>query len=404
MKRLFYNRVFLILFPILVWQLYAYTLIPTVICKMAGFLGTFLLLILGGKQFFNGLFSRDTIKTTISLIILCAFITWFTSLVFWNQNFLASFRGSSIVLSLAFFFYLVNGKFSKQDIIRMVIILGILYTLLWIYAILSSPKIIFGYIGMFDSDEYVINRGLARIELNGSNFQVLLYFYALVESYVSRKKLLWIPFTFILFILTCASMTRFKIAVIILVTLYFILFRESLNFKKVFLGILGILLLFGIVDHFLHDYVEILTNLTTTQFSGQVSKEDDGMYRLKEYIFYFRDFKNNFITMIFGNGFPNSSSLQNYINLLKIKGYYPDDVSYAAVYIYMGFWGLYLYFKLFWTLVKQKVSQNMDFAKLGILFIVLSSFTLMNVFDSIAIATCSYLFFIDKFQKKGIVK
>lgn len=128
------------------------------------------------------------------------------------------------------------------------------------------------------------------------------------------------------------------------------------------------------------------------------------MYRLKEYIFYFRDFKNNFITMILGNGFPNSSSLENYINLLKIKGYYPDDVAYAAVYIYMGFWGLYLYFKLFWTLVKQKVSQNMDFAKLGILFIVLSSFTLMNVFDSIAIATCSYLIFIDKFQKKGIVR
>ena len=207
-------------------------------------------------------------------------------------------------------------------------------TLLWIYAILSSPKIIFGYIGTFDSDEYVINRGLARIELNGTNFQVLLYFYALVESYVSRKKLLWIPFTFILFIFTCASMTRFKIAVIILVTLYFILFRVSLNFKKVFLGILGILLLFGIVDHFLHDYVEILTGLTTSQFSGKISKEDDGMYRLKEYIFYFRDFKNNFITMILGNGFPNSSSLENYINLLKIKGYYPDDVAYAAVYIW----------------------------------------------------------------------
>lgn len=64
MKRLFYNRVFLILFPIFVWQLYAYTLIPTVICKMAGFLGTFLLLILGGKQFFNGLFSRDSINNT----------------------------------------------------------------------------------------------------------------------------------------------------------------------------------------------------------------------------------------------------------------------------------------------------------------------------------------------------
>lgn len=94
----------------------------------------------------------------------------------------------------------------------------------------------FGYIGTLDSDEYVINRGLARIELNGTNFQVLLYFYALVESYVSRKKLLWIPFTFILFIFTCASMTRFKIAVIILVTLYFILFRVSLNFKKYFWG------------------------------------------------------------------------------------------------------------------------------------------------------------------------
>ena len=43
--------------------------------------------------------------------------------------------------------------------------------------------------------------------------------------------------------------------------------------------------------------------------------------------------------MILGNGFPNSSSLENYINLLKIKGYYPDDVAYAAVYIYIWAFG-----------------------------------------------------------------
>ena len=120
------------------------------------------------------------------------------------------------------------------------------------------------------------------------------------------------------------------------------------------MGILGILLLFGIVDHFLHDYVEILTGLTTSQFSGKISKEDEGMYRLKEYIFYFRDFKNNFITMILGNGFPNSSSLENYINILKIKGYYPDDVAYAAVYIYIWAFGALPLFQTILDIGKTK--------------------------------------------------
>ena len=400
MKTIFYNKYFSILLPILVWQLYAYSGIPTIFCKISGFLASFFLLVVTFRSICKSLSFNSKLENYVGWILFSMFLTFVMAYLFWNQRITSSFRAAFSAMSLSYFFYLRQGNFSKKSVVFIITVLGILNVILWGYALSVSPKIIFGFIGKDDSDMYVMNRGIARIELNGSNFQVLLYFYCLANCFLKMQKIKWGVLTFILFVVCSSSMTRFKIISIVLVSLYWIFFKNRLSFKSIILisVVLGIFII-GVLTYF-SSYLEILAELTTEQFSGRLSESSDGLYRLKEYGFFIFDFQNNVITRLFGNGFVGDSNLGSYVNKMKMMGFYPDDVSYAFVYVQMGLLGLFLYLKLLLKCCRLNVSKDVVFAQLMILYIAVSSITLMNVFDSITFATCLYLLWLDIKQKK----
>ncbi len=400
-KKLFYNRIMLLILPICMWQLYAWHGFPYILCKMAGFISGFILLFAS----LNLIIKRKSqgsyfLVKDISNIILCLIISWCTALVFWNQSIDGSYRSSIDVINLCFFFYLINGRFSKENVIRMIIYLGVLNIILWGYALSMSPLKVFGYLGFYDSDEYVINRGIARISLPGQNFQILLYYYALVKCFRKNNKFFWIIASVLLFCISCSTMTRMKIATILLVSVYYFFSINKFKVKGLTITIMVLCACFAIANLYFHSYIDLLLSLTIEQFTGNVSKQDDGFYRLHEYYFFFIEFKNNLLTSIFGNGFPSHSDLGTYINSLKVKGYYPDDVAFASLYIYMGVVGLIMYLRMFTHSIFKRVSSDIIFVKLTLIYILISSITLMNIYDSVTISTCLYLIWIDNKQKQ----
>jgi hypothetical protein len=157
--------------------------------------------------------------------------------------------------------------------------------------------------------------------------------------------------------------------------------------------ILILSLMVGIIMwQFFGEQIEKLSELTQLQFQGGNS-EDDGLYRLKEYMFFFTEFKNNFFTILFGNGLPNSSAYQDYVNQMQDKGFYLVDVSWAYIFITLGLVGLLTYISFVYKMLSSNVNPNVLFAKAYVVYVIVANVTVTALMDSIPLSVCAYLIY-----------
>ena len=102
----------------------------------------------------------------------------------------------------------MQRKPSIQSLEKYVFIFGVLYIVLWIYAMNQFPVPVFG----FNEDGEVkedLSRGILRINFGRKMFLVLAYFIALNRGYVLRKKI-WFAIASIFFIVIVQSFMYFK--------------------------------------------------------------------------------------------------------------------------------------------------------------------------------------------------
>lgn len=393
----------LLFVPALCYQFFQYRAIPLVILKLTGFISSAVLFLISFKEIFFKQYSTGSIPFWIKTIICLTLFSFLTALIVWDQPIQNSFRSSINFINLSFFFVLVKWRVDQNQIIRLIQVYAILVMLLWVYAISQFPTMMFGKLG---DDDVVMkmfdNRGGIRIRLLGHSFAILCLYYYIGKAMTTtgKGKLMYFILSFVVFVFTCTDKTRSNMVSIVGAAIIMLYFYNKNAIVYVFkICVLGIAVL-CLLMYFFGDTVIALVELTEDQFSSG-SKEDDGLYRLKEYIFFFTEFKNSFFTILFGNGAGNHSELQMYLDSMKQKGYFLNDVNYANIYITLGIVGLIAYIGLVRSILIIPTAKNIFFAKIYIVYSVFATITIDALLDSIPLSICAYLIYNNHQQIKN---
>ena len=382
--------------PTVCYQFFQYRALPILFLKLSGFISSFILFIISFKEIFNKSYRIGTIPFWIKTIILLSLFSYITAFIVWDQPLPNSFRSSIDVLNLSFFFVLVKWKVDVKLLIRLMKIYAIVAVLLWLYAVSQFPNLMFGMLG--EDDVFLKefdNRGGLRFSIVGSRFVILCFFYYLGKALnLKGNKRLWaIILSLVTFIFSCADKTRSNIASIVIAGIIMVYIHSKSLFSFILKITLVSVILFGIIFYYFGDTIIALVELTEDQFTSG-SDVDDGFWRIKEYIYFFAEFKNSIYTVIFGNGFANHSSLQIYLDSIKInKGFYLSDVNYATIFITLGIAGLWAYMGLMYNLLKQKINHDYIYAKIYLVYVIFSNFTIASMTDSIPLAICAYIIY-----------
>lgn len=104
------------------------------------------------------------------LLLLIIVFSMFSSLLFWGQDIILSFRATAPYLGLIYFFPFNESKTRKRTIRENCISFCCIYIVLWCYGMIKAPQVIFSSdpdAGIDDS------RGIFRLSLEGKGFLVL---------------------------------------------------------------------------------------------------------------------------------------------------------------------------------------------------------------------------------------
>lgn len=312
--------------------------------------------------------------------------------VFREQPLMLSYRISAYLFVFLFFFYLCKVKPSLKFLENYILILGLLYVVLWLFAFSQLPNRVFYGGGEEDLIEDV-SRGIERINFTGRLSMILAYFLCLVRFSLTKKRI-WLYATFFFFVFLVLQLTRQLILWTALATVIYI---YSFSKKYFFIGLI-IVLSGGI---FLKNVrlsedtvIGAMIALTEAQAKNNNYKSDEDI-RITAYKFYMGDFSKNAVTDVIGNGMPHADSSYGKSHILaQNKGLYLSDVGYAKIYVINGIIGLLLYLMLFVFSLRKKIPQNLAYAQLFIIFLIPANIAAgwYSTPDcQIALSTCIYL-------------
>jgi hypothetical protein len=205
---------------------------------------------------------------------------------------------------------------------------------------------------------------------------------------------LYLSILFFMFIIF--QVTRQTILYTFLVGLIYVFFKTRIKLYFVLLSILFYGLTFFVNTDWLTDnsIIRNLSEQTNDQITAHKQGEED--VRIRAYKYFFSDnISDNFLKNIFGCGIYQTGAI-DIIKLGKAAtlGYGTADVGYAAMYIYFGYFGLFIYILLFITTSLTKVPEEYGFAKLFMIFMIPANFGadwFVKADYSIIMCICVYL-------------
>ena len=308
---------------------------------------------------------------TMRLIVLFTIISIFSSFIFWGQSFSLGYRITVTGFVLVFYFYLCKRKPDVGSVETYILAFGLLYCALWLYAMIQFPTPVFGF-GAEGELEEDLSRGINRINFVGYLSLVFAYFLSLNRAFLSRKRAFYV-LSAVLFVFIVLQVTRQIIFLAAFVSIIYLFQKKP---KALLLGLLLLILIFGFgnrIEVSSDSILGSLINLTETQMENNQYGEKD--IRLVEYEYFFTQWSRNIITDIIGNGIPHSSSSYGRMqtHLQDSYGLYLSDVGYARIYVTIGLVGLVLYLTLFIKCCLAKLPENLMYAKLFMLYLMLSN-------------------------------
>lgn len=379
----------------------------TVICMI-------LVSILAASLVKRDLFKSD-IRGIVAKIIMMFIVSALWTYVYWGQSISDSYFSifsvySGGMMPLVFFFLFQKYNFSQEDAIKCFVLGGVLYVICLIIGLQTIPEPIFGFSGADDIEKAYVNsldqRGVIRLNMPGADFVIMLIF--LVLSYYRHKKkyyFLLIPL-FILLILR-GTRTPFFCA-----TFIGIIYFTSKIKNKFWVGVLMFVAYISIFaaseallksdsDNAIVKYVQ----MTNYQIENNNESEDIRVEMAKYMV---SEFNTTPLAYITGNGVPGryGSYAKTMIKLGDNKGYYVVDVAFIHIFIYFGIVGLILYALLIFKVVRTKIPEKYDFAKLYIYYLVLIMPTNCSIvsMSSFMFAIALYIVYISNDKTKIVVR
>lgn len=335
-----------------------------------GFFNIFLLLYLGHDIVNNKL--RSGIAATIRIIIIMFVVAMLWATLFHNQSPLNSIQGMAADLPLVSFFFFVKYKYDNKKLSKSIFIAGFLYSVIYVYSLLTFPNSIFAYADDVETIDRIANsineRGVMRLSLPGADIMVAIFFAIL--TYFRRNKI-WYFLLIPVLIMIILRGTRTPLFITIIVGFGYLLYNVKYRW-------LAISLLFAIVfggiriyDRILEgdgsDPVSIYIRMTQAQLESNDKEED---IRLEMTKFFFTKYNDNPIEYIVGNGKPAGSSeySKELINMSNIRSYYIVDVGFTYIFVYYGIIGLVLYTILFICILRTPIEEKYMFSKLYVIY------------------------------------
>ena len=332
--------------------------------------------------------------------IFCMFMAW----IFWGQGFGYSYRASSYFLFIIFFYFVAN-KFKVSEIERLIVVLGWLYVVLWLYAVYRVPEATFGY--NLDEEIDDESRGFFRINFTGRLSLIFAYF-LYVCKYFTYKKKSYLVYAAILFTFLVFQLTRQLILWTAVVTLLYI-FKTNKKWSLILAVAFTILYLGSAQIEFSNDsIIGSMINMTNDQMNGQLYAGEDP--RITEYRYFFTQWSPNFITDIFGTGIPfgGGTAYGDYEQKLKwTKGIYLSDIGYGQMFALTGALGLFLYIWLFVKCTFVKMPKELQYVNMfmgAMLPLNIAAAWYAGGDSQICIAICVYLIVLYRKKSKRYKK
>lgn len=374
-KTSFRQEVFIVLSIILCMQLYNWVGIPLVYRKVSLFVMPIVIMLVSIKTYFNN--SKDVIVRLFKWLIISNVVAMFSAWVFWGQDLSLSWRSMAPYFCVMLFFYFVKVKPRYDLLKKIILILGGVYCIFWLYAMSRFPEVTFG-ITADDSMSDNLTRGIYRINFTGEIFIIPSFFMALNNIYTEKNnKKLWFLLTVTFYIFIILQVTRQLILWTSVIAIIYIFFKNkklSIFVGSVFIIIYG-LFSSSIIKLSDDTVLGALVNLSEHQMNNSYVNEED--VRITEYRYFFTDYSKNFITDMVGNGMPHDESLygKRYLELKDSQGLYLSDVGYPSMYVTNGLIGLLIYVSLFIRMSIVGLPNDKMWLRMYMIYMLFANFT-----------------------------
>lgn len=296
---------------------------PVMLLLTALSIGIILLVVVIGlvydrKRRFNHNFSLE-----VSLMLLSGFLCIFGAKWGHGQSYVLSLWAQKFIYFYFFYFFLHIVRIRNEELIKLMVIMGIAFLLLWFLQYIIFPKVIF-------NSRIDVERGTIRIFIPGGSFAGLIYFYFL-HLFLKTNKPKYIIFCILVLIMPVLQGTRSSIVYQLMGTLVFILFSTQVKSK-----LRNIILMFAGVVLFFFIFQDIIIQLIAVS-QEQSTQEGDTVRKLSTN-FFLTDFYTNKINYIIGNGVGHMASAYGMkIAYYKLTyGFYQSDIGIIGNYTQFG--------------------------------------------------------------------
>lgn len=297
------KKIFLGFIILWITEFYSCSLFHTLNFKYGdSLIGLYLLLftIVHHKKINHTLFGKNIIT-----LLITTFISFFPTIFILHQPpFTYAIRMLFFCIPLLYFWLKVN-KFTKKDVLDVVLPLGFLYCSLMVIQQITYPKILFYNPTPMDEIPEAERNGLWRIFISGWELGVFFCYYKIYDFFQTKKKSTLIySLIGLLTIYLGLGRIGYLHCIIAIIIIYI---KNGLNDIKTWFkfGIIGICALFVIsnINLFISkDMIEMTeSNLTS-----------DDYVRALSYDYYFNESTSNPIYLLMGHGWPVSGANNKY--------------------------------------------------------------------------------------------
>ena len=388
-----------IFFPIASYNFYKYVGININLSKGIYFITLLLSFLLVISELFKK-FRTYRYANLMRLLVFFMFFSIFISYAFWNQDIVMGYRSIAPHLAIIYFFILLKLRIPIKSLEKIIWIMTIIYILLWTYAIIKAPELVFGLDS--EADSITNDRGFFRLSIPGADIIILSFFLA-INKFNDTKKKFWIFIFGGLFLIIILHVIRQIIIISFLIGLYFLLKKN----KYLWIGLaFGGILLLGISNIKVNDNSIFgkLLNLSKDQIDENNTGEKD--VRIQAYQFFFTEYTKNPINVIIGNGVPHMDSKLGKIeyNIAQRDSLWSSDVGFASIYIKYGIIGLLLYFSILKKVMFQKLQPQYMYARLFIIFVFGTTIAAEYIFTDVIIFALAIYILEYSNQEKNQIK
>jgi hypothetical protein len=356
-----YKKIIIVIVILTSVSLFNLIFVPPIVIKMLlfGVPAGMLFLLLFHNLYEKSFRFKPRFKVEIGLIFCAVILSMFGAYYFHKQDFAITAVTQRFMYFLLFYPLLHALKPTLEEMVKIIVVLGILYAILYIMQTLAYPTKLVD-IKMF------IDRKTLRITMAGSGFLFLTYLIAItsfIKTY-NKRYLIICLLAMVVFILLG---TRQVIAPAALLTILSILFSKKVKSRAltIFLMVLMILPAFFL-------FKDIFTAMF--EFSQKQAGHFSQDIRYKAAIFYLTEFFPSKLAYLTGNGVPSGLSPfgQRVKFFNEIFGFYQSDIGIIGDFSKFGILIVIAQFSIYFRVIFMRLPNELDFIKLSFIALLLT--------------------------------